>query len=231
MLFGVLAHRAAQVELGRQPLHAGREPGVGLAAAGGVERADERRRLEEHGRLGRAGAQRLVQVHDVEGLVAQRPDRAQLGREVRRDRRHRPVGRRRHAVAERRHARVGRRSVARTEDPHVVARGPQRPRQPQDLALHAARQRQAVGADDADAHRPTVVRGRNPHPRTGSGGDAPGHRNQNQFERAQRLQSRSRTGPVRVATSMGWTVAAVDTSDQGVAVDDGEATSPTRPWP
>ena len=41
------------------------------------------------------GRERLVEVDDVEGLVAQRPDRAQLRRHVGGDRRDRPVRRRR----------------------------------------------------------------------------------------------------------------------------------------
>ena len=135
----------------------GREPGVGLGAAGGVEGADQRCGLEEHGRLGRPGAERLVDVDHVERLVAQGPDGAQLGRRVRGDRGHRAVGHGGHAVAQGCDPGVGRWTVAGAEHPHVVARAPQRPGQAQDLALHAARQGQAVRADDADAHHPTLV--------------------------------------------------------------------------
>ena len=50
---------------------------------------------------------------------------------------------------------VGRRAVARAEHPDLVARAPQRPGQPEHLALHAAGHGEAVRADEADPHRPS----------------------------------------------------------------------------
>ena len=47
---------------------------------------------------------------------------------------------------------VGRRAVAGAEHPDLVAEGPQRPGEREHLALHAAGQGEAVGADEADAH-------------------------------------------------------------------------------
>ena len=84
----------------RQPAHApGRASGRRRSSPGGVERADERRGLRTAARscVG-PGRERLVQVDDVERLVAERPDRAQLGRRVGRERGDRAVGRGRDAA-------------------------------------------------------------------------------------------------------------------------------------
>ena len=70
---GVVGHRAAQVEPAGQPAHRRAEPPVGGAVAGGVERADDRRGLEQQRRHRRPGHERLVEVEDVEPLVARGP--------------------------------------------------------------------------------------------------------------------------------------------------------------
>ena len=100
-----------------------------------------------------AGRERLVQVEDVELLVAHRPDDPELRRGVGRDRRDRAVGGGRDAVAERRDPAVGRRAVAGREDPRVVAAGAQRAGQAEHLALHAPGHGEAVRAHQPDPHR------------------------------------------------------------------------------
>ena len=64
----------------------------------------------------------------------------------------RPVGGGGDAVAERGDAGVGGWAVAGAEHPHVVAHAPQGAGQAEHLPLDAAGEREAVGADDADAH-------------------------------------------------------------------------------
>ena len=161
---GVGGHRAADVEaVGRA---------TAAADAGTCSRRCRRRRgrcrasapsVNEQRGLGRPGDERLVEVDDVEVLVAQRPDGAQLGRRVRGEGRHRAVGGGRHADAERGDAGVGRRTVAGRRAP--APRGPsgaQRPGQPEHLHLHAAGHGEAVGAHEPDPeHAPNVDRG--PH--------------------------------------------------------------------
>ena len=68
---------------------------VGCALAGGVERARRSARCAAAcAVMRRPGDERLVEVEDVELLVGQRADRAQLARRVGRERRDRAVGRR-----------------------------------------------------------------------------------------------------------------------------------------
>ena len=128
------------------------EDPVARRAPGGVERADDRRRVHQHARHRRPGRQRLVDVEDVELLVVERPDRAQRGRGVGRQRGDRAVGRRRQAVAERRDERLRRRPVARPEHPGLVALAAQLAGQAEHLGLHAAGHGQAVGPDQPDPH-------------------------------------------------------------------------------
>ncbi len=159
---GVLRHRAADVEPLGQPPDARLQHGVGRAVARPVERAHQRRVAEQQGCHGRPRRQRLVHVEDVERLVAQGPDRAELGRGIGGQRGERPVRRGGHALAERRHAGVGRRAVARGEHPGVDTQHAQRAGEAQHLRLDTARDREAVGADEPDAHGVRVLPGREP---------------------------------------------------------------------
>ena len=147
---GVVGHGAAVVEAVGQPPDDGPQVAVGGAVAGGVERGDHGRAPHDQRGLGGTRGQGLVDVEQVEALVAERPDGAELGRRVGSDGRHRPVGRGGHAGAERRDPGVGRRAVARGQHPDVVAEPAQRAGQAEHLHLHAARQAQAVGADHPD---------------------------------------------------------------------------------
>ena len=127
---------------------------VAGAVARGVERGDDRRRVQQHRRLRRPGDERLVQVEHVELLVAERPHRAQRARRVGRERRHRAVGRGRQAVAERRDERGRRRAVARRQHPHLDAHLAELAGQAHHLGLHAAGHRQAVRADHRHPQQP-----------------------------------------------------------------------------
>ena len=109
--------------------------------------ATDRRRVHEQRGHRRPGRERLVEVEHVELLVAQGADRAQRRGRVGGERGDRAVGRGRQAVAERGDERRRRRAVARREHAHLDAHRPQRARQAQHLALHAAGDRQAVRAD------------------------------------------------------------------------------------
>ena len=149
---GVLGDRAPQAQApGRVP-GARSQPLVGGAPARGVEGADHRRGVEQEGGHRGPGNERLVQVHDVELLVAQGADRAQGTGGIGRDRGHRAVGGQRDAVAQGGDADVGRGPVAGTEHPGGMAEGTQGPRQGEHLGLHPAGQREAVGAHQRDAH-------------------------------------------------------------------------------
>ena len=111
-------------QLGRAPAQQRAKVAVAGAGAGGVEGADQRRVLDQQRGGRRRRRERLVQVDDVERLVPQGADRAELGGQVRCQRGDRAVGLDRDRVAERDHRRVGRGAVARAENPHVVARPP-----------------------------------------------------------------------------------------------------------
>ena len=100
------------------------------------------------------GSKRLVEMDDVEGLVAHRPDRAELGRRVGGHRRDRAVGRGRKAESERRHSGVGRRTVAGGEHAHGMPLAPQSTGETEHLGLYPAGHGQAVRADHADPHQP-----------------------------------------------------------------------------
>ncbi len=150
-LLRVGGHHAAHLDAAGQPAHDAVQHPVRAAVAGGVERAHDRRRVEQHGGLRRPRGQRLVQVEDVEVLVAKGADGAQHGRRIRRDRSDRPVGGGRDAVAERRHVRRRRRAVAGGQHPRLVSHRPQHPCQPEHLRLHAARDGHAVRAHQPDA--------------------------------------------------------------------------------
>ena len=117
------------------------------ALARGVEGAHLGCIGEEGGRHARTGRERLVEVDDLEALVAQGADRAQLGGRVRGQRSHRAVGRRRHAAAERGHAGVRGRAVAGAEHPRLVAERTQRAGEPEHLALDATGDGQGVRTD------------------------------------------------------------------------------------
>ncbi len=157
---GVLGHRDAQVQTAGTPLHQRLHGGVGGLGARSVEGADERGGLEQERRDRRPGGERLVEVHDVERLVPQRTDGAELSGGVGGDRGDRAVGRGGQAVAQRGHEQLGRRTVARGQHTGLVPASTHGARQGEDLALHAAGHGQAVRADQADAHRRHPTAGR-----------------------------------------------------------------------
>ncbi len=153
-LAGVLRHRHPVVEpTGQEADRVGHEF-VRQGTTGGVEGADQWCRPQEQRGHGRTGGEGLVQVDDVEVLVPHGPDGPQLSRRVGGDRGDRAVRRGRQAQAQRRHPRVRGWAVARRQHPHRVPLPAERPRQAEHLHLHAARQGEAVRADDADAHQP-----------------------------------------------------------------------------
>ena len=150
----VLGHGAPKGQATGHPTGDREEPSVGSAPARSVERSHLGRCRGDHGGHRGARHQRFVDVEHVELLVAQGADGAQGTAGVGGDRGDRTVGGQRHAIAQRCHADVGRRPVARAEDARRVPHGPQRTCQPQNLALHAAGNGEAVRTDQADSHCP-----------------------------------------------------------------------------
>ena len=135
-----------------------------------------------------------MEVQDVEVLVAEGGDGAEGARGVGGERRHRAVGRGGDAVAEGDDADLGGRAVARAENQHVVALAPQGMGEAEHLALDAAGNGEAVGADEPDAHesyplgrRPArsthTKRGRHGTERTGAGNT--GQMNEDNLTRAE----------------------------------------------
>ena len=148
----VLRHGAPEHQPRREPAHDRAQHRVGGAVTGAVEGADHRRSGSEERGQWRAGTQRLVQMEDVEALVAKGAQRPNGAGRVGRDRRDRPVGRERHRAPEGRYARLGRRAVARRQHACVDAGGPQCTRETHHLALDPARDGEAVRAHEADPH-------------------------------------------------------------------------------
>ena len=157
-LQGVLGHHDLAFEPPGEPAQrTGQDPVAGVAP-GGVERADDRRRVHQHRCHRRPRRARLVHVEHVEPLVVERPDRAQGSRGVRGERGDRAVGRRRQAVAERGDERFRGWPVARPEHASLVALAAQRPCQAEHLTLDATGNGEAVRAHQPDPHRPPGCR-------------------------------------------------------------------------
>ena len=120
--------------------------------AGPVEGAHQRPVAEQKGGQGRAGDEGLVEVDDVEALVPQRPDGAQGGRRVGGDGGHRAVAGRRHRAPRGETQVSGGGPSQGASTLRLDAHAPHRPGDAEHLVLHAARDAQAVRADDAYAH-------------------------------------------------------------------------------
>ena len=92
-------------------------------------------------------------------------DRAQRGRGIRGDRRHRPVRRGGDALAQWESRRLGRRTVARRQARASMPMRPQHPGQSQDLAAALTGDAEAVRAHETDTHYGATLPPKNPSPR------------------------------------------------------------------